>query len=175
MVGRGAQEPLVVRVAAHDSIEDDHIGGLHASWIHCDVVKQPLCAYFDARLAHEPHCLVVVAGRELEVRRARRATLQELDLHVADSAADFQDGRPLDAVLLEEREHSLRGLVDALLPIALGRSARHARGEELVTAPRVAATRHVRAAYGRLGPGRAALAIHLTLTYSNDSLSLWVT
>jgi hypothetical protein len=84
----------------------------------------------------------------------RRATLQELDLHFADTAADLEDGRPLDPLLLEKSQHALRRLVDAVLAITLGSSPRHARREEAVAATGITAARHTWAAYGA---GRRAL------------------
>ena len=44
MISRCAEKPLVVRVAAHDSVEYDDIGRLDPLWIGCDVVKAPLHA-----------------------------------------------------------------------------------------------------------------------------------
>ena len=77
------------------------------------------------------------------------APLQEFELHLTDSAADFENGRSLDPVLLEKGDHAPRRLVDAFLAVALGSSLRHAGREELVAATGVTAARHSWAAYGR--------------------------
>jgi hypothetical protein len=52
--------------------------------------------------------LVVVGGRELEVDGAR-AALEQLELDLADAAADLEHGRARDALLLEELDHPRRG------------------------------------------------------------------
>ena len=70
MVSRCTEKVLVVRVATHDAIEDDHIGRFYPRWIFGDVVKAPLRAALDARLAHEFHRLLLVTGREFEVQRS---------------------------------------------------------------------------------------------------------
>ena len=142
MVGRRAEQTLVVGIAAHDSMEDDHIGGLDVGRVGGDVVEAPLRTLLEAVLLKEPCPLLLVPGGELEVDGARRASLQELDLQLADAAADLEDARSLDPVLLEERHHALRCLVDPVLAIALGRTGSHPRREERVAATRVAAARH---------------------------------
>ena len=70
MVGRCTEKVLVVRVATHDAIEDDHIGRFDTRWIFGDVVKAPRRAALDAGLADELHRLLLVTGRELEVQRS---------------------------------------------------------------------------------------------------------
>jgi hypothetical protein len=71
---------------------------------------------------------VLVGGGEFQVLGARRAQLQELDLDLADAAADLQDAGPLDADLLQELDRLLRGGVEAALAVAVGEPA----GEPLV-------------------------------------------
>src|SRR5204862_6192110 len=93
-------------------------------------------------LAQELERLVVVAGRELEVHGLRGAALQQLDLDLADTAADLEDARSLDAAPLEEVDHLLRGLVEAPLAVAPRDAPREARVEEPVAAAGVAAARH---------------------------------
>src|SRR4029453_13931963 len=95
-----------------------------------------------AGLVEEPYRLLVIGGRELEVDGAGGAPLQELDLDLADSAADLEDGRALDPPLLEKRNHPPRRLVEPLLSIALRGSPGEAWREEPVTAARIAAARH---------------------------------
>lgn len=108
MVSRSAQKPRVIRVAEHDAVQNHDIGRLDPSWIGGNVVKPTLRASLDRRRAHEPHRFLVVTGRKLEVRCACSAMLQERDLHLADSAADLEDGGPFDPAPLEKGQHALR-------------------------------------------------------------------
>jgi hypothetical protein len=114
MVNCCAEKPLVVRVTTHDSVEDDNIGRLDAFRIGCDVVKAPLGASFNAGIAYEPHRLLVVPRRQLEVQGVSRATLQQLDLHFTDSAADLEDRRALDPLSLEKGQDAPRRLASHL-------------------------------------------------------------
>ena len=94
-------------------------------------------------LTKEHRRLFVVARRELEVDCARCASLQQLDLNLADAAADLEHGRVLDASRLEKRDHVPGGLVEAALAVSLGQPPRESRAEEPVATARVAAACHV--------------------------------
>ena len=71
---------------------------------------------------------MLVGGGEFQVLGARRAQLQELDLDLADAAADLQDAGPLQAEPVQELDHRLSGLVEAALAVPVGEPA----GEPLV-------------------------------------------
>jgi hypothetical protein len=69
VVGRGAEQALVVRVAADDAVQDDDVDRLDARRIHRDVVEAALGAAFHARLAEQrPRC-----SRNSTIRRAVRS------------------------------------------------------------------------------------------------------
>src|SRR6188472_745391 len=70
------------------------------------------------------------------------APLEQLDLDLADAAADLEHARSRDPALLEERNHSPGGLVETALAVALGHPASEPGTEELVAASRVTAARH---------------------------------
>ena len=140
--GRCSEKPLVVWVAADDAVQHDHVCRLDAFRIGCDVEETPLRMVLDPGLAEEPHRLLVIRRRELEVDGAGGASLQKFDLYFADSATDLEDGRALDSVLLEKRNHPSRRFVEPLLSVALRGSSGQAWREKVVTAARVAAARH---------------------------------
>ena len=105
MVGRCAEEPFVVGVTANDSVEHNHVGRSDPFGIHGDVVDAPLCSFVGSCFLKKLRSLVLVRSRELEVERAGSAQLQEFDMDIADSATDLEDGRLLDACLLEKADH----------------------------------------------------------------------
>ena len=73
MIGCCAEEPLVVGVAANDSVEHNHVGWSDPLGIHCDVVDAPLCSFVGACFLKKLRSLVLVRSRELEVERAGSA------------------------------------------------------------------------------------------------------
>ena len=100
----------------------------------------PLCSFVGSCFLKKLRSLVLVRSRELEVERAGSAQLQELDLNLADSATDLEDGRFLDACPLEEADHPQGCLVESVLSVSLCGSMRHPLGEEAITTPWIAAT-----------------------------------
>ena len=107
-----------------------------------DVLQAPLGTAFETVLPQQLRRLLVVAGRQLEVHRARGAALEQLDLDLADAAADLEHGRALEAARLEERDHPPRRLVETALAVPLRHPARELLVEEAVAPARVAAAGH---------------------------------
>src|SRR4029453_7823163 len=93
--------------------------------------------------------LLLVGGGELEVHGAGGAPLQQLDLDLADAAADFEYRRTLDPAQLEKLDHLPRRLIESSLSIARRHAARKTRREKPVTSARIAAARHGERAYAR--------------------------
>jgi hypothetical protein len=71
---------------------------------------------------------LLVGGGELQVLSPRRARLQQLDLDLADTAADLQDAGTVDADRLQKLRHLPRGLIESPLAVPVGQPA----GEPLV-------------------------------------------
>src|SRR5438067_3313106 len=142
MLGDGGEESLVVRVAADDAIEHDDVGRLDLLGIDRDVAELPLGPSFEARFPQEAVRFLVVARRELEVDGAFGAALEQLDLDRPDAASDLEHRRADEPLLLKERDHLLRRLVEPALAVALGRPAGETRAEEPVAAAWVAAAGH---------------------------------
>jgi hypothetical protein len=137
-----SQEPLVVRVAADHPVEHDHVERLDTLRIDGDVLQAPLRALLEPCLSQEPLRLPLVGWGELEVHCPDGAALQQLDLDLADAAADLEYGRTLDPALLEKLDDPPRRLVKTPLSVALRNAASKAGREEPVAAARIAATRH---------------------------------
>ena len=97
LLGRRAEQPLVVRIAADDAVEDDDVGRLRA--VRGEVADVPLHALCDARLPGELRGDLLVARRQLDHRRVRGARLQQLDLDGADAASRLEDAPALDPLL----------------------------------------------------------------------------
>ena len=123
-------------------MEYGRVRGFDFRRVDRDVVDTPLRPIPKARLGQQLLCFWLVRWREFEVHRPLSAALQELEADLAHSAPDLEHGAALDSALLEELDHSARRLVEAAPPVALGRPAREARAEELVTAERIAASSH---------------------------------
>ena len=101
VVGGRRQQPLVVRVAADDSVEDDHVGRLDVVALDGDVAEEPHGLALESRLAKERLRFVVVGRRELEVHGGGRAAPQQLDLDLTHTAADLEHRGPREPTLLE--------------------------------------------------------------------------
>ena len=104
---RRAEQALVVRVAADDPVHHDDVGWLDAVRIRGDVVLAALDARLvDTGLAQQPASLALVGGRELEAHRVRRTTLEQLELDLADPAADLEHRSAVETRALQERHHA---------------------------------------------------------------------
>jgi hypothetical protein len=98
----------------------------------------------DPGLPGERARLSLAGGGELQVLGPGRARLQQLDLDLADAAADLQDAGPLDADLLQELDHRPRGLIEAAFAVAVGEPAGEPLVEEAVIVSRGTAACHGR-------------------------------
>src|SRR5207253_8326637 len=87
VLGGRLEQPLVVRIAADDAVQDDEVGGLDRGRVGGDVVDPPLDLVLEPALAQQSRGFLVVPVRELEVEGVHCATLQPLDLDLADAAA----------------------------------------------------------------------------------------
>jgi hypothetical protein len=154
---RGAEQPLVVWVAADDAVQHDDVGGRDRAGIDGDVVQPPLDAVLHPGLAREARRLGVIGGRELEVDGAPGAPAQQLEPDLSDPAADLEHRGARDPLALEEADHPLRGGVEPALAVRTGHPPREAPAEEPVAAPRVAAARHDRSLPQRTPPQSGAL------------------
>jgi hypothetical protein len=94
------------------------------------------------------------------------APLEQLDLDLADAAADLEHARSRDSALLEELDHPPGGLVETALAVALRHPAGEPGTEELVTASRVAAARHGSA---RRSSGSVLASGHSTIAGSGNT------
>jgi hypothetical protein len=139
---RRSEQPLIVRIAADHAVQHDYVGWVDVRRIGGDVVEKSLRPLLEARFAQEPRCLLLIGRRELEVDGPRGAAFQQLDLDLANSAADFEYGRALDSALLKKLDHELRRLLESFLSVPLCGPAGETRREEPVTAAGVAAARH---------------------------------
>ena len=90
MVGDCAEQSRVVRVAAHDTVQHDDVGRLHLMRGGGDVENAPLHPVGQTRLDEQPARLGLVPRGQLEVDGPRRATLEQLQLDVADAAPDLE-------------------------------------------------------------------------------------
>ena len=142
MRSRRSEKPLIVRITADDPVEHDHIGRLDAVWICGDVEEPSLYSAFDPGFPEEPCRFPVVGRRHFEIDRTSGTSLQEFDLHFAESATNLENSRALNSTPFEKRNHPTRRLVDPLLAIALRSAARQTRREVGVTTARVTAVRH---------------------------------
>src|SRR5262245_46764437 len=89
---RGADELVGLGVTADDPVHDDDVGRLDGLSRGDEVRDPPLGAVVEPVLAQELPRLVLVPGRELDVRRVGRTGLEKLDLDRADAAADLEHG-----------------------------------------------------------------------------------
>ena len=97
-IGRGAQQELVVGVAAHDAVQHHDVGGADGLWSPREVdAEDPVDAAPDAGLVDEPPRVRLVRARELEVRRVGSAAGEQRQLDLPDATADLEHGGTLDA------------------------------------------------------------------------------
>ena len=102
MIGGRSKQALVVRVTAHDAMHDHDVGRLDRLGMLSNIVDMPVNSLFDTRLLGEPARLVLVPGREFQIAGPCRTGLQELDLDLADTTANFEDGGALDPAIPKE-------------------------------------------------------------------------
>ena len=118
-----ADEHIRIRVAAHDAVQHDHVGGRDLAFAGNEVTVEPLDLFLEAVLGHERRCLLVVAVGQLDDRDAGRAKLEQLEPDCADAPADLEHGRTGDAATRQLVDDQLRGLVEPLAPVAAGVTA----------------------------------------------------
>ena len=126
MVRRPRRE--AVRSPGHDRttrFSTTTSAGATASGSAGDAMDAPSRWILGTRFAEVAAPPRAVRGREIEVDRASRAQLQELDLNLPDAATDLENRRLLDAFPLEEGEQPQSRLIEsALLCSALRLDAR---------------------------------------------------
>ena len=118
MAGGSGKQPLIVRVAAHHSMQDDDVGRL-------DLVGRGRNIHEPARhpISHpgpfqQRRRLRLVTSRNLQVRRRTCPTTEQLNLEVTHSPADLQYRSVLDAALGHERHHPELGVAEPALAIS---------------------------------------------------------
>jgi hypothetical protein len=94
MVGGSAEQARIVGVAAHHPVQDHQVGRRHRPGVRGQVVDAPVQAPLDPGLPGERARLSLAGRGEFQVLGPRRARLQQLDLDLADAAADLQDAGP---------------------------------------------------------------------------------
>ena len=102
MVGGGAQQPRIVRIAAHHPVQDHQVGRRHRPGVLSEVVDAPVDPPLDTCLPGQRACLLLVGGGEFQVLGPGRARLQQLDLDLADAPADLQHAGALNAELAQD-------------------------------------------------------------------------
>lgn len=142
VVRSGAEQPLVVRIAADDPVHDDHVGGLDARALR-EVVDAPVNPVSEPGFLGKPACLRLVGWRQLEVERSRRARLHELDSDLADAPADLEHARPGEPSLAQESGHALGGRVEPPAPVAVRSPPGEAPVEEARVVAGPATARHL--------------------------------
>jgi AmiR/NasT family two-component response regulator len=128
----GADEQLRIGVAADDAVHDDHVGGLDRCFLFGEVTVAPFDPRLGAGLCREGLSLLVVSVRQLDDHSPLRSVAQQLETEVADAAADLEHARTVDAAPGELVNQTLRGLVEAVLPVSPRVPACLPRSEEPV-------------------------------------------
>ena len=140
MLGDRRQQPLVVGIATDHPVQYDHVGRRDAVLTSCDVADSCRSARSSSPASSSSLCASSsYAAEKLEAYGVRRTVLEQFEMDLADAASDLEDGRTLDAVLLEERDHLPGGLVDAARAVSPRNTPGEAGVEELVAAAGVAA------------------------------------
>jgi AmiR/NasT family two-component response regulator len=119
VLGSGADEQVRVGVAADDAMHDDHVGGLERCFLLSEVAVAPFDPRVGAGLGREGLGLLVVTVRQLDHHRSLRSAAEELEIKVADAAADLEHARTVDPALDELVHKPLRGRVEPVLPVTL--------------------------------------------------------
>ncbi|KAF2413241.1 hypothetical protein B1729_10820 [Microbacterium sp. B35-04] len=123
--GGSAEQPLVVGVAADDTMQHDDVCRLDGLRGAGEVHPQgPRHASAQPRLVEEPRSFGLVRGRELDVGGVRRAPLERLELDVADPTTDLEQRRAVETQRVGELEHELRARREPLAPVSLREAAR---------------------------------------------------
>ena len=134
-VGRRAEQPLVVGVAADDAVQNDDVGGLDGCRIAAMSCSRRSTRSSSPASRASRAASAVVGRRELEVHRARGAALEQLELDLADAAADLEHRRPSTARARRgsrpSAARSCRGRACGSAPPSAARSGRRRGGRSL--------------------------------------------
>ncbi len=131
-----------MRVAAHDAMQDDHIGGRQVVLGLGEVHHPPLDLVGEAQGANEFPRRFLVRRRELHVSRTCRAGADKLDLYVADAATDLEHGATGDAAADDVVDDATLCAPQTLAPITIGIVTSSLRVEYLRRVARRAAIAH---------------------------------
>jgi hypothetical protein len=129
--GGNRQQPVVVRVAADDAVEQDDVRGAGDVGLAHDIRDAAIDTLAQPVLLEQLPGLAIVCRRELEVRRAIGAALEQLDLERSRTASDLEDrcsGNPAPG---HELDQPPARASETLPPVAVGVSAREPLVEEL--------------------------------------------
>lgn len=102
MARRRGQQPLVVRIAAHDSVQHYDVGRLDLVRFAGDVEEPAYHSVTETGSREQAARLALVAARDLQVRGQLGAAPEQLEVHLSDAATDLQDRRSLEAVGTQE-------------------------------------------------------------------------
>ncbi|HZJ04331.1 MAG TPA: hypothetical protein VFD59_02540 [Nocardioidaceae bacterium] len=97
-----SEQPLVVGIAADHSVQNDDVDRLHLVGDLCDVEEPTVDAVPHAGAVEQFDGFRLVVGGDLQVGRPGGPASQQLDLDLADAAADFEDARSRDSALGQE-------------------------------------------------------------------------
>ena len=140
--GGCTQEPRVVRVAAHDSVQHHQVGSLHRLRCLGHVDDASMDPVRDTRLLRQAARLLVVRRGQLRDRGRLRAPPQQLDADLADTTADLEDRRSGQVVLRQEVDHLAGCRIDTAAPVALRHPAREPLAEHVLVSLRVTTPSH---------------------------------
>src|SRR5215207_1215420 len=103
--GGRAEQPFVVRIAAHHTVEDDDVGRLDLFGSLRDVDESTIDAPCQAGGVQQLRGLWLVLRGDLQVRRRRGTMTQQLDMELTQATTDLQDAGVVDPAILEEPDN----------------------------------------------------------------------
>ena len=118
MVGGGADERLVVGVAADHPVQHDNVRRRELLRPLGEIEQTPVGTCVESVGVEQFGGVGVVRGRELHVHRSRNAGLKQLELDRPDPAANLQHRLPLDPTALNELDDPPRVAVQSLAAVA---------------------------------------------------------
>src|SRR5215472_12234008 len=119
VAGRDTQQGRIVGVAAHDAMQYDDISGDNRIRFLSDVEEPARHPVSHPGFVEYAGGLRLVVLRNLEVGHMRGAPAKQLDLEVADAAADLQDRGARNPARLNVVDYCPRRGSESSAPIAL--------------------------------------------------------
>ena len=142
MVGRSGQKPVVIGITADDAMQYDDIRRLHVVRCGGDVHDLAIHAIAHPCLRGKLYSLSVIRVDKLEVSGRGRAAAEQLELNLAGAATDLQDGREIDADVVEKVNDALLSRIQATTPVTARLVGGEARPEHVFAPTGVTAASH---------------------------------